>query len=575
MLSTVIGRPATKTAVLSLAVAAALAVVAPASLAAGSRATEVARGLETVVQDDGLLLHRPAEEVAAAATRMRELGVDRVRITASWSTLTRAADAAARPAGFDARDPAAYEQARWRRLDAAIRAIHAAGLRALVDIGFWAPRWATTDEGPRARANIDPHAYADFAAAVARRYSGSFTPPPDPPPAPPARDDSLIVELLAPFVPFPLPDPLPPPAPPPPPPPQPGSPLPAVDGYILWNEPNHQGLLLPQWRRDRRTPASPAIYRAMVRSAYPAVKAVSPGAQVLIGNTSSTGGRRGRGPVAPLEFLRELACVDRRLRARRTRECRAHRALPGDGWAHHPYVQNERPSRVSRPTGRERDDVRIADLPRLAQTLDRLVRARRLARANRFIYLTEFGLETARVGRRPALSERRQAHWLTWAEQIADGVPAVRSFAQFLLRDQPPAAERIVNSGARPYGEYSTGLLRVDGSDKLAARTFVAGLFARLLPGGRVQLYGRLRLGAGPRAIVLQRRSRGGRWTRLARIDVDGRASFRHALRHLRGARYRLTYPDAGGRRRAGMAVTPVRDAAPAPARARPARRGS
>ena len=209
--------------------------------------------------------------------RMKELGVDRVRITASWSSLTRAPEEEAKPEGFNAADPGAYEQARWAGLDTAIRAIRAAGLKALVDIGFWAPHWATDDPpGPRARSNIDPQAYADFATAVALRYSGAFTPPPEPgaaTPPEPTEDASLISELIQPLVPFPLPDPIPPllgsgpsgqsvraaqAA-------APAGPLPSVDRFIIWNEPNHQGLLLPQWRADDTTPASPAVYRAMVR----------------------------------------------------------------------------------------------------------------------------------------------------------------------------------------------------------------------------------------------------------------------------------------------------------------------
>ncbi len=137
----------------------------------------VKRGLETILQDDGLFLFRPVAEIEAAVARAKALGIDTIRITAGWSSLTRAADQPAKPAGFDARDPGSYEQSRWRALDRAIRAIRGGGLRALVDIGFWAPRWATTDPGPRARANIDPQAYADYATAVALRYSGAFTPP--------------------------------------------------------------------------------------------------------------------------------------------------------------------------------------------------------------------------------------------------------------------------------------------------------------------------------------------------------------------------------------------------------------
>ncbi len=330
------------------------------------------KGLETILQDDGLLLYRPQAEVEAAVARMRELGVDRVRITASWSSLTRAPEEETKPAGFDAADPGAYEQARWAGLDTAIRAIRAAGLKALVDIGFWAPHWATDDPpGPRARSNIDPQAYADFATAVALRYSGAFTPPAiagragaraDRGRQPHRRSSSSrssrsrcptrrcrcrrcrcraaarrppaaqAARRAAPAT----------------------GPLPSVDRFIIWNEPNHQGLLLPQWKGDGgRPPARPSTARCCARATPPSRRCAAR-ATVLIGNTSSTGGERGKGPVAPLEFLRELACVDAKLKPRSGGDCAGFTQLPGDGWAHHPYSQNERPERISKPEDRAR-----------------------------------------------------------------------------------------------------------------------------------------------------------------------------------------------------------------------------
>jgi len=545
-----------------LAIVFAALLLAPSAVTAKTTAKPkpvVSPGLETIVQDDGLLLYRPATEVQAAVARMKALGADRVRITASWSSLTRGAELDQKPE-FDARDPAAYEQGRWAALDTAIRAIRSGGLKAVVDIGFWAPHWATSDPpGARARTNIDPNAYADFAAAVVRRYAGAFAPVAEPagPMAPaPGQDENLIKSILKPLLPFLLPRSL-----------RsvraaqaggtaaPAEPLPAVDEYILWNEPNHQGLLLPQW--NGTTPASPGIYRAMVRSAYAAIKSVRNDAKVLIGNTSSTGGKRGIGPVAPLEFVRALACVDAQMRPRTTGDCAGFKVLPGDGWAHHPYSQNERPSRISR-ADKEPDDLRLGDLPQLARTLNRLVRMGRIARANRDIHLTEFGYETKGIRGRPRVDELKQARWLTWAEYLADRVPTVRSFAQFLLRDQPPSPTRVSASEGRPFGEYSTGLLLVDGKEKIAARTFLAGLFAQLERKGRVLLYGRLRLGAGRRAIVLQRKRPRGRWERVVRLGIDGRASFTYRLKHAPGAQYRLTYPDVTGKRTVGLALKPV-----------------
>jgi hypothetical protein len=539
----------------------------------------VKRGLETILQDDGLFLFRPVPEIEAAVARAKALGIDTIRITAGWSSLTRAADKPAKPEGFDARDPGAYEQARWKALDAAVRAIRGGGLRVLMDIGFWAPRWATSDPGPRARANIDPQAFADYAAAVALRYSGAFTPPldpPDTPPPPPTADQSLLQSILQPFVPFPIPDPpLPTVNVPPTPPPvapravtarsapadggaqAPNEKLPAVGEFVLWNEPNHQGLLLPQWEADKTTPASPRVYRAMLRAGYAAVKAVRKKAKVLIGNTSSTGGTRGSGPVAPLEFLRTLACVDRDLKPLATPDCAGFTTLPGDGWAHHPYSQNERPSRTSKPAT-EPDDLRLGDLPALATTLDILVKMGRLAPANRDIYLTEFGYETQPVAGRPTIDELQQARWLTWAEYLASKIPTVRSFAQFLLRDQPPAKERVSESKARPFGQYSTGLLVADGHDKVAAKTFVAGLFVQKRSKGRVLLFGRLRLGAGKKTVTIQRLVPDGAWERIDTLRIDGRSSFTRTIAHVAGSRYRLGYPAPKGPRKNSIAIKPV-----------------
>ena len=129
---------------------------------------------------------------------------------------------------------------------------------------------------------------------------------------------------------------------------------------------------------------------------------------------------------------------------------------------------------------------------------------------------------------------------------------------QFLLRDQPPAPVRVSQSESRPFGEYSTGLLHVDGSEKVVARTFLAGLFAQRRPDGKVLVYGRLRLGAGSRVIVLQRRVRGGAWKRVARLAIDGRSSFQRTITHRAGATYRITYPGADGKRRSGLAIKPV-----------------
>ena len=147
-------------------------------------------------------------------------------------------------------------------------------------MAFFAPRWAVERAVPtnfpdRHRWKPDPEQFAQFAEAVARRYSGGHRDP--------ARS---------------------------------GQRLPAVRLWTTWNEPNHGAFLLPQWRRSGGTwiPQSPHIYRELHERGYAAIKGVNPQNQVLLGGTAALGGH-GRGrrkAIPPLQFLRELACVDRR-----------------------------------------------------------------------------------------------------------------------------------------------------------------------------------------------------------------------------------------------------------------------
>jgi hypothetical protein len=67
------------------------------------------RALPTVVQDDAQLLFRSDAQVRASMAKLQALGVQWIRVTASWSDLTREPTAAQEPA-FDDRDPAAYER---------------------------------------------------------------------------------------------------------------------------------------------------------------------------------------------------------------------------------------------------------------------------------------------------------------------------------------------------------------------------------------------------------------------------------------------------------------------------------
>jgi hypothetical protein len=517
----------------------------PATAAAGP-------GLPTVVQDDGQLLHRAPAQVEAMMAQLRFLGVDAVRLTADWSALAPRARSRRAPR-FRATDPGAYPQRNWAGLDEAVRDASAEGLRVLIDVGFWAPRWAGRARGPRERTYIDARAYARFAVAVARRYSGRFSVRGgrgEPAGAgTPAAGGAL---------------------------PGTGT-LPEVDTFALWNEPNHPAFLMPQWRRATGSgagsgagrgsgyePASADEYRAMVQAAYPAVKAARPRSTVLIGNTSSRGGRAPRGAVAPLAFVRALACVDDRYRPVRTGACSRFERVPGDGFAHHPY------SLLGAPNARgHHGDVLLGNLGELEACLSRLARMGRLSSRLRDLYLTEFGYETHRLPHHPRISEATQARYLTWGEYLASRVPHVRMFAQFLLRDQPPARTVRSDSPLRRYGQFFSGLERPDGSAKVALWSFMAGLFAQRTRAGGVLLWSRLRLSPSSVEVAIQRRLPGQAWQTIATareiggeapisFTVGGHDAFERFARFAPGASYRLALRRPDGTWAPGLAVPVV-----------------
>ena len=537
-----------------VAIPIALATASPALAASKHVSTrDAGPALPVVVQDDAQLIWHEEAPVRAAMAQLKHLGVEWVRLTASWSELTRDPFGRARPA-FDATNPGAYDQGQWKSLDQAVRLAHEHGLKIMMDIGFWAPLWATSDlSGNRPRTHINDQEFRAFAVAVARRYGGGYVVP-DPnaqqqPASQNARPDPPIGEILPPDDQQPPPEEQPAPGPT-------AAPLPKVSTFVLWNEPNHPAFLKPQWRKSngKSVPVSPHMYRQMVMAAYPAMKAVRGDARILVGNVSSTGGD-GNGAVPPLQFLRALACVNRHMKPVKIGECAGFTTLPGDGWAQHPYALDTSPD--MRALGRDRDDVHLADLPRLSKVLDRLVKMKRLSPKLRSIYITEFGYETQPIKGRPNLSEGDQARYLTWSEFIASRVPAVKMFGQFLLRDVPPAAVAQSGSPRRAFGQFSTGLLHADGSWKLAFRSFRAGLYVQRISDRTVMLWGRLRLGEARRRIAFERQAAPRRWVSLAsapkargkavlEFTVPGDKTFVRFARVRVDSRYRVDYVDGG-----------------------------
>lgn len=380
--------------------------------------------------------------------------------------------------------------ARWRDrrdlagLDAAVNAAQAAGLKVQLTITGRVHR-------------PDPRRYARFAGEVARRYRGRIV------------------------------------------------------RYLIWNEPNIQGWLRPQarCRRGRCVPVSPHLYRALARAAVPAVHAADPGATVLVGELAPIGDAltSSRSTVAPLRFLRALACVDRALRPVTRGRCARFRPVAADGFGHHPHGQHASPTNVSSNP----DWAKIAELGRVLRLLDRLTGARRmLAPGGRFdLWLTEFSYQTDPPDRDDGVRLARQASWLQLAAYRAWRDPRIRSLTLYQWEDEPTYTR---NPGGSPFAGWQSGLRFADGRPKPALRGVRVPF---VVDRDRGRVWGQVRPG-GAHTVTLQRRGPDG-WAPLGGpIATDERGAFLMPVDLRTGDRLRYV-TETGGR--SGAARVPAR----------------
>ena len=171
-------------------------------------------------------------------------------------------------------------------------------------------------------------------------------------------------------------------------------------GLELWNEPNYdEGGLVNLIAQDKA-----ATYTAMVKAAYPAVKAVAADLPVLAGSTS----------FVDVPFLQKMW---------------ADGAVGYfDGLAVHPYNEWRAPGAPH--------DVEWAKYD-LVQGLSSLRSAMTGAGVDVPIWITEFGYTSCTVGAdRWCVTEREQADYLAQAAELVATWPWVRSFLVYNLRDK-------------------------------------------------------------------------------------------------------------------------------------------
>jgi hypothetical protein len=465
----------------------------------------------SIIQDDARVLSGNARE--ATLDEMKTLGADVVKVNIFWRDV-----AADRPS--NAEDPGAYPAAKWATYDAAIRGIAARGLQPLLTLSGGAPDWATPKKSdPPGAYRPDAAEFGKFAKAVGTRYSGSYTPsgggggggggpacPPKPLPCPGTQVGQALASIstAAPPAAHAAADA-----------------LPAVTVWSVWNEPNLPRFLLPQRAGNKsHTPVSPALYRGLYLAARAGLTASGHGNdQILMGELLPVGksSKSPRSSIRPLEFLREMACVDRRFRAYKGAAAKAHgcngfQAIPVAGVAYHPYSLAGGPTR----TPPNRDDATIATLRRVTSTLDRLRSRNRLSGPRRVpLWLTEFGVQTDPPDFLFGAPIKRVPAYLGLSELLAFRNARVVSYSQY------PLVDDSTNSG------FQSGLRFSNGSPKPGVyNEYKMPIYVRRASSKSVDFFGGVRA-VDSGQVVLETKLGKGKWAKLKTVTLGARGYFR------------------------------------------------
>lgn len=449
-------------------------------------------GLARGVSDGALMLNEDARVRALTMSRIRGLGGSVARIPVDWRTVVEASP----PASFQARDPASPAY-RFGPIDAAVLSAAAAGLEPLLVVSH-APAFA---EAPHRWPYAYPGSWApsgaalgDFAAALARRYDGTF------------------------------PDPL-----------HPGAVLRRVRLLQAWNEPNLARYLEPQWVAigGRWSAFSPRLYRQLLNGFYAGVKSVEPTDKVVAAGIAPEGEPAGVGAMAPVSFLEGMLC----LRGAARTSCPQPSHL--DVLAFHPLsVFN--PDTPAASTL----DAAVSDIAKIRNLLARAERLHTVLPSDHHpLWVTELNWKSAPPAH-GGVPDSLQATWISRAlhRLWVAGVGFVDW--QFLVDPYggAPLASPDGRLGRypRPAGLYAPG----PGGDTTLARPkpFLQGF---TLPFDPLRVNGRhVRVWAllmhGLQSALLQREGRGGRWQTIAHLHADSHGVLNRLLRLSGSARLRL-----------------------------------
>jgi hypothetical protein len=308
-----------------------------------------------------------------------------------------------------------------------------------------------------------------------------------------------------------------------------------VSWWSIWNEPNLGKLLKPIKRL-----ASATVYRQLYLQAYSGLRGVGVRAPILLGELAPIGNTyRDQGTIHPLQFLRKVLCLDSRWH--KSGKCGK---VPTQGFAMHPYTTKFGP--FFHPLNQ--DDVTIGVLSRLVKGLDRAASAGALPRRLP-VYVSEFGVQSY-PDRLFGVPLPTQSDFRSIGEQMAWGNARVKSFSQYLLRDDPPS------EGA--HGKFESGLfLYADGAPKPSYYGFRLPLVVTKKSHGRVALWGFVRPAHGRAgSLEIQVKDHSGGWKKLATQRYPGSGYWQRGAAAKAGRQWRVVWTDAAtGTQWAGSAT--------------------
>jgi len=298
----------------------------------------------------------PASERETHVAGAAQLNATIMRLLVQWNETAKTRPTTA----TDPFDPA-YE---FDDIDEAVRAAQQNDQEVILTI-TGTPKWANGGKSQ----NVMPTRVADFqnfARAIASRYSGNF--------------------VGYPFVRF----------------------------WAIWNEPNLQLFLSPQFNAKGKSVA-PANYAKLAVAGYAGIKAGNPLAKIAIGETSARGSDKPTGlrPThSPGKFAELVAKANPRLKF--------------DAWSHHPYPfnPNSPPSQVVKWP-----NVSLASLPRFDASLKTWFKRKSVP-----IWITEYGHQT-RPEDSLGVPYAKQAAYIQQAMSMTAGLPFVDMFIWFVYQD--------------------------------------------------------------------------------------------------------------------------------------------